>query len=52
MAPSMKAAAPAKPNEQADNVAPPGFISLFNGPDFTGWNVPEGDGGHCKVING
>ena len=35
-----------------DNVAPPGFVSLFNGRDFTGWKVPDGDGGHWKVING
>lgn len=31
---------------------PPGFTSLFNGKDFTGWKVPEGDNGHWKVING
>jgi hypothetical protein len=36
----------------ADNVAPEGFTSLFNGRDFTNWRVPEGDGGHWKVING
>ena len=36
----------------ADNVPPPGFISLFNGKDFTGWKVPEGDNGHWKIING
>jgi hypothetical protein len=35
-----------------DNVAPDGFRSLFNGRDFTGWKVPEGDNGHWKVING
>ncbi len=29
-----------------------GFTSLFNGKDFTGWKVPEGDNGHWKVING
>ncbi len=38
--------------EGADNVPPPGFTSLFNGRDFAGWKVPEGDGGHWKVING
>ncbi|UCG57593.1 MAG: DUF1080 domain-containing protein [Phycisphaerales bacterium] len=35
-----------------DNVAPAGFTSLFNGRDFSGWKVPEGDGGHWKVIDG
>jgi type 1 glutamine amidotransferase len=32
--------------------APAGFVSLFNGKDFTGWKVPEGDGGHWQVIDG
>ncbi len=32
--------------------APPGFVSLFNGKDFTGWKVPDGDGGHWKVVDG
>ena len=32
----------------ADN-PPPGFVSLFNGRDFSGWKVPEGDGGHWKL---
>jgi hypothetical protein len=36
----------------ADNEAPPGFVSLFNGKDFAGWQVPEGDNGHWKVIDG
>jgi len=31
---------------------PEGFVSLFNGQDFTGWRVPEGDGGHWQVIDG
>jgi hypothetical protein len=31
---------------------PPGFTSLFNGRDFTGWKVPEGDNGHWKVVDG
>ena len=35
-----------------DNIAPAGFISLFNGRDFSGWKVPAGDGGHWKVIDG
>src|SRR5436190_5088030 len=29
-----------------------GFTSLFNGKDFTGWKVPEGDNGHWKVVDG
>src|SRR5687767_1592693 len=29
-----------------------GFTSLFNGRDFTGWKVPEGDKGHWKVEGG
>ena len=32
--------------------APEGFVSLFNGKDFSGWTVPEGDNGHWKVIDG
>ena len=30
---------------------PPGFTSLFNGKDFTGWTVPAGDGGHWKIVD-
>ena len=29
-----------------------GFVSLFNGRDFTGWKVPEGDNGHWRVVDG
>jgi hypothetical protein len=36
----------------AGNMAPAGFVSLFNGRDFTGWKLPEGDGGHWKVLDG
>ena len=33
--------------------APPkGFVELFNGTDFTGWKVPEGDNGHWKIVDG
>jgi len=34
--------------------APPrrGFVSLFNGKDFSGWKVPEGDNGHWRVVDG
>ena len=31
---------------------PPGFTSLFNGRDFAGWKVPDGDNGHWKVVDG
>ena len=31
---------------------PRGFTSLFNGQDFTGWTLPEGDNGHWKVLDG
>ena len=32
----------------ADNQAPPGFTSLFNGKDLSGWKIPAGDNGHWK----
>jgi hypothetical protein len=28
------------------------FTSIFNGKDFTGWKVPDGDNGHWKVLDG
>ena len=37
----------------ADDAPPPqGFVALFNGRDLNGWKIPEGDGGHWKVIGG
>ena len=30
----------------------PTYKVLFNGKDFTGWKVPEGDNGHWRVIDG
>ncbi len=36
----------------ADNEAPAGWTALFNGKDFTGWKVPEGDNGHWKIVDG
>jgi len=30
----------------------PGYGILFNGKDFSGWKVPEGDNGHWKVVDG
>ena len=29
-----------------------GWQKIFNGHDFTGWIVPEGDGGHWRVVDG
>jgi hypothetical protein len=31
---------------------PPGFVSLFNGRDLSGWEVPAGDNGHWRVAGG
>ncbi len=31
---------------------PPGFSSLFNGRDLTGWKIPQDDNGHWKVVTG
>ncbi len=30
----------------------PGFVSLFNGHDVSGWMIPAGDNGHWKVLTG
>ena len=38
--------------QAADNQPPAGFTSLFNGRDFAGWKVPDGDNGHWKVVDG
>jgi len=38
--------------QSVEDALHPGYTSLFNGKDFTGWVVPEGDNGHWKVING
>ncbi len=35
-----------------DDAPPEGFVALFNGRDLTGWRVPQGDGGHWKVVDG
>jgi len=40
------------PPAKAESQLAPGFVSLFNGRDFTGWKVPEGDGGHWKIVEG
>jgi hypothetical protein len=31
---------------------PAGFTALFNGRDLSGWEVPAGDNGHWKVVDG
>ena len=31
---------------------PAGFGSLFNGQDFAGWNIPAGDHGHWRILDG
>ena len=31
---------------------PAGFVSLFNGKDFSNWKVPQGDNGHWKIVDG
>lgn len=36
----------------AQSTVPPGFVSIFNGRDLTGWKIPEGDNGHWKVVDG
>ena len=36
----------------ADDKTPAGFTSLFNGKDLAGWRIPDGDGGHWKVVDG
>jgi hypothetical protein len=38
--------------QAADLQIPEGFVSLFNGKNFAGWKVPEGDNGHWKIIDG
>jgi len=43
---------PVVETQQAQNVAPAGWISLFNGKDLTGWKIPVGDNGHWKVVDG
>ena len=45
-------AALAVPNALRADDVPEGFRSLFNGEDFSGWTVPEGDDGGWQVIDG
>jgi len=37
---------------RAQNSAPAGFVSIFNGKDLSGWKIPAGDNGHWKVVDG
>ena len=37
---------------QGNQKVPDGFVSLFNGKNFTNWKVPQGDNGHWKILNG
>jgi hypothetical protein len=37
---------------QSGSASSDGFVLIFNGRDLTGFKVPEGDGGHWKVVNG
>ncbi len=36
----------------ADNEPPAGFTALFNGRDFSGWKIPDGDNSHWKIVDG
>ena len=45
-------AAQAQAQAAAASKPPAGFVSLFNGKDFAGWKVPQGDNGHWKVVDG
>jgi hypothetical protein len=36
----------------AAQAPPPGFVSIFNGKDLSGWRVPAGDNGHWRVVDG
>ena len=48
LAGAARAASPACPAASP----PPGYVSIFNGRTLDGWQVPEGDNGHWKVIDG
>lgn len=43
---------PALSAEASPDPAPEGFRSLFDGKSLAGWKIPEGDGGHWKVLDG
>jgi hypothetical protein len=37
---------------QSSEKVPDGFVSLYNGKNFTNWKVPAGDNGHWKILDG
>jgi hypothetical protein len=37
---------------QTGEDVPEGFVSLFNGKDFTNWVVPENNNGHWQILDG
>lgn len=39
-------------SEPSKDKVPEGYVSLYNGKDFTNWKVPEGDNGHWKILDG
>ncbi len=41
-----------KPKFDKEKFLKEGFVPLFNGKDFKGWKVPQGDNGHWKVVDG
>ena len=46
------AATEATKQPKGSDTIEPGFTSLFNGVDLSGWKIPEGDNGHWKVVDG
>ena len=42
----------AETTSATQETSPDDFRPLFNGEDLTGWQIPEGDGGHWKVVDG
>lgn len=42
----------ASDNQASDQAPDQEWVSLFNGEDFSGWVLPEGDGGHWQVVDG
>ncbi len=42
----------ADPQIETESNSTSEFVSLFNGEDLSGWIVPEGDGGHWRVVDG
>ena len=48
----LSAFSPAAGATDSENFKERGYRSLFDGQDLTEWKVPEGDGGHWKVMDG